>query len=105
MRVTAQRGRNYGCYCTRRQRSPHQDSPLEPELQATLDIVPAQVWYASPSGALRFVNERAADYGGLPKDHPLRFGTDTGADYVKRAAGPGHELQDWLQAGRELKCD
>jgi len=59
----------------------HQHSPLEAQLQATLNIVPAYVWYALPNGALTFVNERAADYHGLPKDDPLRFGTHTGADW------------------------
>ncbi len=55
--------------------------PLGPELQIALNPIPAQTWYAIPSGALTFVNERAADYLGLPKDHPLRFGTVTGADW------------------------
>jgi len=59
----------------------HQHSPLEAQLQATLNIVPAYAWCALPNGALTFVNERNADYLGLPKDHPLRFGTDTGADW------------------------
>jgi PAS domain S-box-containing protein len=59
----------------------HQDSPLETQLQATLNIVPAYAWYALPNGALTFVNKRTADYLGLPKDHPLRFGTGTGADW------------------------
>jgi PAS domain S-box-containing protein len=59
----------------------HQHSPLEAQLQATLNIVPAYAWYALPNGALTFVNERTADYLGLPKDHPLRFGTGTGADW------------------------
>ena len=58
-----------------------QHSPLEAQLQATLNIIPAYVWYAVPSGALTFVNERSADYLGLPKDHPLRSGTDTGAEW------------------------
>jgi PAS domain-containing protein len=35
--------------------------------------------YAVPSGALTFLNERALDYLGLPKDRPLRFRIDTGA--------------------------
>ena len=52
---------------------------LEAQLQATLDIIPAHTWYAAPSGALLFVNERCADYLGFPSDHPLRFGIDTGA--------------------------
>jgi PAS domain S-box-containing protein len=59
----------------------HQHPPLDAQLQATLNIVPAYAWYALPNGALTFVNERTADYLGLPKDHPLRFGTATGADW------------------------
>jgi formate hydrogenlyase transcriptional activator len=55
------------------------DESLKAQLQATLDMIPAFTWYAAPSGALLFVNSRCADYLGLPKDHPLRFGTDTGA--------------------------
>jgi choline dehydrogenase-like flavoprotein len=47
----------------------HPHSPLEGPLQAALDIVPAYAWYALPNGALTFVNERTADYLGLPKDH------------------------------------
>src|SRR6266849_479934 len=52
---------------------------LEAQLQATLNMIPAYTWYAAPSGALTFVNKRTADYLGLPEDHPLRFGIDTGA--------------------------
>jgi PAS domain S-box-containing protein len=52
---------------------------LEERLQATLDMIPAYTWYAAPSGALTFVNERTADYLGLAPDHPLRRGIDTGA--------------------------
>jgi PAS domain S-box-containing protein len=52
---------------------------LESQLRATLDVIPAYTWYADPSGALTFVNKRHADYLGLPKDHPLRFGIATGA--------------------------
>src|SRR5258705_9742639 len=55
------------------------DESLEARLQATLDMIPAFTWYAAPSGALLFVNSRSADFLGLPKDHPLRFGIDTGA--------------------------
>jgi PAS domain-containing protein len=40
----------------------HQHSPLEAQLQATLNIVPAYAWYALPNGALTFVNERTADF-------------------------------------------
>src|SRR5271155_5024158 len=55
--------------------------PLEAQLQFTLNVIPAYAWYAASSGALTFVNERTADYLGLPKDHPLRLGSDTGADW------------------------
>src|SRR6202166_2776514 len=51
------------------------------QLQATLNVIPAYTWYAAPSGALIFVNIRTADYLGLPKDHPLRFGIDIGAQW------------------------
>jgi hypothetical protein len=50
-------------------------------LQATLNVIPAYTWYAAPSGGLTFVNKRTADYLGLPKDHPLRFGIDMGAQF------------------------
>src|SRR5260370_10465785 len=53
----------------------------EAQLQATLNVIPAYTWYAAPSGALVFVNERSADYLGLPKDHPLRFGIDIGGEW------------------------
>src|SRR6185312_11277755 len=53
------------------------DQSLEAQLRATLNMIPAYTWYATPSGGLIFVNERNADYGGLPSDHPLRYGTDT----------------------------
>ena len=52
---------------------------LEAQLRATLDVIPAYTWYADPSGVLTFLNKRHADYLGLPKDHPLRFGRSTGA--------------------------
>ncbi|HEX4158967.1 MAG TPA: PAS domain-containing protein, partial [Rhizomicrobium sp.] len=54
---------------------------LARQLRDTLSAVPAHAWYALPSGALLFINERGADYGGLPKDHPLRFGIDIGAPW------------------------
>jgi PAS domain S-box-containing protein len=59
---------------------------LEAQLQATLNIIPAYTWYAAPSGALTFLNERCADYLGLPSDHPLRFGIDTGAAWDSHIA-------------------
>src|SRR6266446_6357259 len=51
------------------------------QLQATLNVIPAYTWYAAPSGGLTFVNKRTADYLGVPKDHPLRFGIDIGAQW------------------------
>jgi formate hydrogenlyase transcriptional activator len=54
---------------------------LEAQLRATIDVIPAYTWYANPSGGLTFVNERLSDYLGLPKDHPLRFGVDMGAEW------------------------
>jgi PAS domain S-box-containing protein len=53
------------------------DQSFENQLQATLNVIPAYTWYAAPSGALTFVNERCADYLGLPSDHPLRSGATT----------------------------
>jgi PAS domain S-box-containing protein len=51
------------------------------QLQAILNVLPAYTWYAAPSGGLGFVSKRTADYLGLPKDHPLRFGNDIGAPW------------------------
>src|SRR5882724_9203520 len=59
---------------------------LEAQLQATLNMIPAYTWYATRSGGLIFVNERAADYGGLPSDHPLRHGTDPSAAWDSHIA-------------------
>src|SRR5258707_302762 len=55
--------------------------PLGAELQLALNLIPAHTWYAAPSGALTFLNERGSDYLGLPQDHPLRSGIDTGAEW------------------------
>jgi len=60
--------------------------PLDAQLQATLNMIPAYAWYAVPTGALTFVNERSADYLGLPKDHPLRSGTANGAEWDSHLA-------------------
>src|SRR6476646_10829582 len=51
------------------------------QVQAILNVIPAHTWYASPAGGLTFVNKQTADYLGLPKDHPLRFGIDVGAQW------------------------
>src|SRR5229473_2378264 len=48
------------------------------QLRKTLNTIPAYTWYAVPSGTLTFVNERYADYLGLAKNDPLRFGVETG---------------------------
>src|SRR5450432_2785326 len=64
----------------------HANQPLEAQLQATLDKIPAHTWYASPSGGLTFVNTRGADYLGLPSDHPLRSGIETGAAWDSHVA-------------------
>ena len=61
------------------------DHPSE-QLKATLNLIPANAWYASPSGGLTFVNKRGGDYGGLPNDHPLRLGTETGAAWDSHIA-------------------
>jgi PAS domain S-box-containing protein len=58
--------------------APEEQSSIEAQLRATANVIPAHVWYANPSGALVFINSRSADYLGLPKDHPLRFGIDLG---------------------------
>jgi PAS domain S-box-containing protein len=51
------------------------------QLRKTLNAIPAYTWYAVPTGALTFVDERSAENLGLPEDHPLRSGTDAGAPW------------------------
>src|SRR6202521_836326 len=63
------------------QAGPEGNVEFAAQLQATLNVIPAYAWYAAPSGGLTFVNKRTADYLGLPKDHPLRFGIDIGAQW------------------------
>ena len=58
-----------------------QQPRFEAQLQSTLNVIPAYAWYAAPSGALTFVNERTADYLSLPNGHPLRFGIDIGGEW------------------------
>jgi hypothetical protein len=62
----------------------HRHSPLEAQLQATLNTVPAHARHALQSGALTFANGRAADYLGFSKAYPsvsarlpARMGTTT----------------------------
>jgi formate hydrogenlyase transcriptional activator len=59
---------------------------LAAQLKSTLDKIPAYTWYANPTGGLTFVNTRCADYLGLPSDHPLRLGVDTGAAWDSHLA-------------------
>jgi PAS domain S-box-containing protein len=54
---------------------------IKAQLRAAANVIPAHVWYAIPTGALVFVNSCIADYLGLAKDHPLRFGIDLGAEW------------------------
>jgi PAS domain S-box-containing protein len=61
--------------------APQSKHLLEADLQAALNLIPAYTWYADPSGALTFVNERLSNYLGLPNNHPFRFGTATGAQW------------------------
>ena len=63
------------------------DESLKAQLQATLNLIPAYTWYAAPSGGLIFVNERGADYAGLPRIIRFGFGTDT-----SRSVGFAHPL-------------
>jgi len=58
-----------------------EQSVVDGQLRATANLMPAHVWYATPSGALVFVNSRSADYLGLPRDHPLRFGIGLGGEW------------------------
>lgn len=51
------------------------------QLQATLNAVRAHAWYAPPTGALSFVNQRSAQFLGIPNDHHLRLGSDVGAPW------------------------
>jgi formate hydrogenlyase transcriptional activator len=62
------------------------NTPFAKQLRETLNAIPAHTFCATPSGTLIFLNGRAADNAGLPKDHPLRFGIDTGAPWDSHLA-------------------
>jgi len=62
------------------------EQPFEEQLRTMLNMIPAHTWYASLSGGLIFVNERGADYVGLPSEHPLRYGTDASAAWDSHIA-------------------
>src|SRR5258707_8167835 len=66
--------------------NPQSDPPLRAEIQTALNLIPAFAWCCNPSGGLSFLNERGADYLGLPKDHPIRHGIDTGAEWDSHIA-------------------
>jgi PAS domain S-box-containing protein len=59
---------------------------FEARLQATLNVIPTHTWYATPGGALTFVNKRTADDLGLQTNHHLRLGIDTGAAWDSHLA-------------------
>src|SRR5712671_7367864 len=60
--------------------------PLRAEIQTARNLIPAFAWCCNPSGGLSSLNERGADYLGLPKDHPIRHGIDTGAEWDSHIA-------------------
>jgi PAS domain S-box-containing protein len=62
-------------------RASEEQSSIAAQLRAIANLIPGHVWYATPSGALIFVNSRSADYLGLSQDHPLRFGIDLGGEW------------------------
>src|SRR5271170_2964659 len=72
--------------CSLSPRVSFMNDSFEARLQATLNVIPAHTWYATPSGALTFGNRRTADYLGLPTDHHLRLGIDTGAAWDSHLA-------------------
>jgi PAS domain S-box-containing protein len=59
---------------------------IKEPLQATLNLIPAHTWYANSSGALTFVNNRCAEFLGLSRDDPLRFGIETGTAWDSHIA-------------------
>jgi PAS domain S-box-containing protein len=67
-------------------RASEDQSLIAAQLRAIANVIPAHVWYAAPSGAVVFLNSRSADYVGLPKDHPLRFGIDVGGEWDSHIA-------------------
>jgi PAS domain S-box-containing protein len=60
--------------------------PIEGQLRNALNLIPAFAWYCNASGGLTFLNERGSDFLGLPQDHPVRHGIDTGAEWDSHIA-------------------
>ncbi|RSL18405.1 PAS domain S-box-containing protein [Edaphobacter aggregans] len=79
-------------------RASEQQSSINAQLRATANVIPAHVWYGTPSSALVFVNSRRANYLGLPPDHPLRFGIDPGGEWDSHI--PSLHLEDHEVARR-----
>ena len=73
-------------------------SPIERNLQVTLNVLPIQAWYARASGALAFVNQTTAEYLGLPLDHPLRFAGELEAPWDVHMAFLHSD--DWAHSSR-----
>jgi PAS domain S-box-containing protein len=76
---------------------------IETNLQATLNALPIQAWYARASGALAFVNQTTAKYLGLPSDHPLGFGGEFEASWDVHVAflhpdDRAHSSRNWKVA-------
>src|SRR6202158_2461638 len=53
-----------------------QEPSFAAQLRKTLNTIPAYTWYVLPSRTRTFVNEQYADYLGLAKNDPLRFGVE-----------------------------
>jgi|SRR5579859_227812 len=76
---------------------------IETHLQATLNALPIQAWYARSSGALAFVNQTTAKYLGLPSDHPLGFAGEFEAPWDVHVVflhpdDRAHSSRNWKEA-------
>src|SRR5258708_4916113 len=81
------------------QRARMNSHPSE-QLKATLNLIPANTWYATPAGGLTFVNKRNADYGGRPNGPPPPLGSEKGAGwgfhiFLVPPAGPEGTRRGW----------
>lgn len=84
-------------------------SPIETNLQTTLNALPIQAWYARASGTLAFVNQTTARYLGLPSDHPLGFAGEFKAPWDTRGTflhpdDRAHSIRNWEEAIRSGKA-
>jgi PAS domain S-box-containing protein len=88
--------------------------PIEANLQATLNALPIQAWYARSSGALAFVNQSTAKYLGLPSDRQLGIAGEFEVPWDAHVAflhpdDRAHSSKNWgeaIQSGkaREDQC-